>query len=276
MMRLVVFDLDGTLLNARSEVSAFTAETLTLMRASGIPYTVATGRTLHAARGPIERHQFALPHILKNGAMIWCPVRQDYSHRHLLTQQEVWHVMAAMTLREITPFVFTLETDGRHAVYHGILKNEAEGNLAQLFEDERHLPVEPLRNMPATAHVIALSGMGPADTVRSVIDMIADEADLVAYTGTAIQEQNLRWIDIHHSRGSKGSGITALRDEFGYDEIIVFGDGENDMSMFAIATESYATANAHSGLKEQATEVIGHHDEDGVAHFLRKRFGLPG
>ncbi|MEZ5492882.1 MAG: HAD family hydrolase [Gammaproteobacteria bacterium] len=275
-MRLVVFDMDGTLLNARSEVSAFTAETLVLMRAAGIPYTVATGRTLQAARGPIERHRFALPHILKNGAMIWCPERQDYSHRHLLTQQEVWHVMAAMTLQEITPFVFTLETDGRHAVYHGTLKNEAEGNLAQLFEDERHLPVEPLRNMPDTAHVIALSGMGPAGAVQSVIDLIADEEDLVAYTGTAIQEQNLRWMDIHHSRGSKGSGITTLRDEFGYDEIIVFGDGENDLSMFAVATESYATANAHADLKEQATDVIGHHDEDGVAHFLRKRFGLSG
>ena len=63
-MTLVVFDMDGTLLNAQSEVSAFTGETLALLRASGIAYTVATGRTLQAALGPIKGHQFALPHIL--------------------------------------------------------------------------------------------------------------------------------------------------------------------------------------------------------------------
>ena len=182
--------------------------------------------------------------------------------------------MTAMTLQEITPFVFTLEAGSRHAVYHGSLKTEAENRLAELFEDERHLPLEPLRAMPDTAHVINLSGMGPADAVQSVIDMIADEEDLVAYTGQAIQDRNQRWMDIHHSRGSKGSGITLLRDELGYEDIIVFGDGENDLSMFAVAQEAYAPANADSQVKGLATDVIGHHDEDGVAHFLRLRFSL--
>ena len=273
-MTLVVFDMDGTLLNAKSELTVFTGETLALMRAAGIPYTVATGRTLQAALGPIRGHQFALPHILKNGAVIWCPQQQDYSHSHLLTQQEVWHVMTAMTVQEITPFVFTLEPDGRHAVYHGSLKSETENRLAELFEDERHLPLEPLRAMPDTAHVINLSGMAPPDAVQSVIDMIADEEDLVAYTGQAFQDKNLRWMDIHHSNGSKGGGVTTLRDELGYEEIIVFGDGENDLSMFQVASEAYAPANADPEIKSAATDVIGHHDEDGVARFLRERFEL--
>ena len=273
-MKLVVFDMDGTLLNANSEVTSFTGETLALMRESGIHYTVATGRTLQAALGPIKSHQFALPHILKNGAMIWCPERREYSHSHLLTQEEVWHVMTAMTLQDITPFVFTLETDGRHAVYHGPLKTEEEGRLAQLLEDERNLPLESLKAMSDTAHVINLSGMGPTDTVQTVIDMIADEDDLVAYTGQAIQDKNLRWLDIHHSNGSKGSAINLMREDFGYEEIIVFGDGKNDLSMFEVAEESYAPENADPELKERATDVVGHHDNDGVARFLRERFDL--
>ncbi len=268
--------MDGTLLNAKSEVSPFTGETLSLLREAGIHYTVATGRTLQAALGPIKRHQFALPHILKNGAIIWSPERQEYSHSHLLTQQEVWHVMTAMTLQEITPFVFTLEADGHHAVYHGPLQTEEEGKLAQLLEDERHLPLEPLRAMSDTAHVINLSGMGPAESVQSVIDLIADEEELVAYTGQAIQDANLRWLDIHHSKGSKGDAVSTLRNDLGYQEIIVFGDGKNDLSMFEVADESYAPENADTDLKEQATGIIGHHDEDGVALFLRDRFGLSG
>ena len=45
-MTLVVFDLDGTLLDKGSKISTYTAETLAKMRARNIPYTVATGRTL--------------------------------------------------------------------------------------------------------------------------------------------------------------------------------------------------------------------------------------
>ena len=68
-MTLVVFDLDGTLLNKGSQVSSYTAETLAMMRARNIPYTVATGRTLQAAAAPLKDHYFTLPMILKNGAI---------------------------------------------------------------------------------------------------------------------------------------------------------------------------------------------------------------
>ena len=72
-MTLVVFDLDGTLLNKQSAISAYTADTLAMMRSRGIPYTVATGRTLQAAAAPLKDHHFVLPMILKNGAIIWSP-----------------------------------------------------------------------------------------------------------------------------------------------------------------------------------------------------------
>lgn len=273
---LLVFDMDGTLLNAESRISAYTGETLKLLEAAGIAYTVATGRTLQATRGPITGHRFALPHIVKNGAAIWCPEKGDYSHTHLLTQAELWHVLAAFTLQDITPFVFTLEDDGRHAVYHGPLKNSSEKKLAELFEDERALPLEPLSAMPTQAQVINVSAMGPDTAITHIIDNVRNEPLLVAYTGTAIEAKNLRWLDIHHHQGSKGNAITTLREEHAFDHIIVFGDGDNDVSMFEIADEAYAPDNADQEVKALATAVIGHHNEDGVARYLRERFNLAG
>lgn len=266
--------MDGTLLNASSQITPFTAETLKLLERADIAYTVATGRTLQAALGPLKQHRFTQPHILKNGTVIWCPTLQAYSHQHLLTQQEVWHVLGAFTLQDITPFVFTLEQNARHAVYHGPLRNPSEQRLAQLFEDERYLPLQPLHSIPKDAQVINVSAMGDEAAIRAVIDSIEDEPHLVAYTGTAIEAKNLCWIDIHHSLGSKGNGITTLRADHGFEEIIVFGDGDNDLSMFAVADEAYAPSNAQSEVKAAADDIIGHHDEDGVAHFLRRRFNL--
>ena len=49
-MELIVFDLDGTLLNRQSAISDYTCETLKLLSKREIAYTVATGRTLHGAR----------------------------------------------------------------------------------------------------------------------------------------------------------------------------------------------------------------------------------
>jgi hypothetical protein len=44
--------------------------------------------------------------------------------------------------------------------------------------------------------------------------------------------------------------------------------------MFAQADESYAPENARDEIKSAATAVIGHHDADGIARFLRQRFQL--
>jgi hydroxymethylpyrimidine pyrophosphatase-like HAD family hydrolase len=44
--------------------------------------------------------------------------------------------------------------------------------------------------------------------------------------------------------------------------------------MFEIADECYAPDNAKPEVKAVATEVIGHHDDDGIARFLEARFDL--
>ena len=66
-----------------------------------------------------------------------------------------------------------------------------------------------------------------------------------------------------------------LRKQLGASKVVCFGDSENDLSMFAAADEAYAPENAKEHVKAAATAVIGHHDEDGIARYLRQRFKLP-
>ena len=65
-----------------------------------------------------------------------------------------------------------------------------------------------------------------------------------------------------------------LKKALGASNIICFGDSDNDRSMFELADECYAPANAKQPIKDIATKVIGHNQEDGIAHFLRERFSL--
>jgi hydroxymethylpyrimidine pyrophosphatase-like HAD family hydrolase len=65
-----------------------------------------------------------------------------------------------------------------------------------------------------------------------------------------------------------------LKHELGASNIICFGDSDNDLSMFELADECYAPANAKPAIKAAASKVIGDNHEDGIAHFLRERFSL--
>ncbi len=274
-MDLIVFDLDGTLLDGSSSISAYTRETLTLLSQRGIAYTVATGRTLHATRDLIDGHGFSFPQIYKNGVVIWNPQSMGYTHRYLATQDEVAHVLGAFIAEKVTPFIFTLEPGDRHAVYHSPLLTDVERNLVRIFKQERGLPVLPVSELPGEAEITNLSAIGEREAIERVVALVENEPNLVAYMGVAMEDRNLCWVDIHHSDGSKGDAVSTLKSELNISRVICFGDSDNDLSMFACADEAYAPENAKEQVKAAATATIGHHDEDGIARFLRERFDLP-
>ena len=69
---------------------------------------------------------------------------------------------------------------------------------------------------------------------------------------------------------NKGSGVCMLREALGIaaDEVVVFGDGGNDLSMFSATPNSVAVANAQVGVSEAARWHIGRCDEDAVAQAI--------
>lgn len=271
-MELIVFDLDGTLLNSSGELSKFSQETLAALAERGIAYTVATGRSLHAARDLLHGQGFRLPQVYKNGVMIWNPANDAYSHQSYLSLQEIQHVLEAALTQQLTPFIFTFEPGNRHAIYHGPLQNDLETMLAREFSRHKEVAIHTLAELPANAEITNISAIGLPAAVGAIEQMIQDEPHLVAYVGAAWEDRSWRWIDIHHVEASKGGAIDILRQQLGLSRVVCFGDSDNDLSMFARADEAYAPSNAIAEVREAATAVIGHHDEDGIARFLRERF----
>ncbi|NNK37179.1 MAG: HAD family phosphatase [Xanthomonadales bacterium] len=273
-MELIVFDLDGTLLNQESAISEYTSETLRLLAGKEIAYTVATGRTLHSARAVLEGQQFLLPQAYKNGVMIWHPEQRRLSGGALLTVDELDHIVQSCIRRAVTPFVFTLEQDREGAVYHPPLQSEAEQRLIHHLGLESHFDARPLEDLPGDAAITHVNSIGQSEAIEAVLHSINDEPHLVAYSGVAWEGNQWRWLDVHHSDASKGGAIRLMKDLLGVERVVCFGDNDNDLSMFEVADESYAPSNATDEIKAAATAIIGHHDDEGVARFLRKRFAL--
>lgn len=80
------------------------------------------------------------------------------------------------------------------------------------------------------------------------------------------------WLEICPREATKAKAIQKLQRQYGCSRVVVFGDSLNDISMFEIADEAYAVANAMEELKTIATEVIGDNNSDGVARWLERRY----
>ena len=116
--------------------------------------------------------------------------------------------------------------------------------------------------------------IGLAEPITKMWRELNAHENLIAYSGPALQGDEYRWMDVHHRLANKGSAVTNLKKQLGASKVICFGDSDNDLSMFALADESYAPENASADIKEAASAVIGHNHKDGIAHFLRERFSL--
>lgn len=273
-MELVAFDLDGTLLNRHQRLSEYTLETLDRLKAAGIFYTVATGRTHLAAAPCIQDHDFPHWQIFKNGVEWWNPEQDSYRHRHLLAQNHITDFLDFFADNKITPFIFCLEDDGSHRVYHTQLHGHLSDNIANELGNHKNMSLHPLADMTHTSKITNISAMGKPDLIDKIVEASKDYEHLTAYSGGGIYNADAAWLDVHHSKVCKGSALMELKEEIGAERLIVFGDGDNDLSMFATADEAYATDNALDHIKIAAAGVIGHHDEDGVAKYLRKRYDL--
>jgi Cof subfamily protein (haloacid dehalogenase superfamily) len=81
-------------------------------------------------------------------------------------------------------------------------------------------------------------------------------------------------LEILNPTASKGNGLRFVMDAYKLkaDEVIAFGDEENDLSMFGAAGFACAPLNAREEVKAAADLVIDANSEDGVAAFLEKNF----
>ncbi len=271
-MDLLVFDLDGTLLNGDSQISAYTANTLSSLRKAGIAYTVATGRTMSSAEELIAGYGFDLPHIYSNGVITWDPRDNSFLLDNLLSHDEATFVLETTVTQQVAAFVSAIDSNHQHYIFYAPIRHEAERKLLATLSHRPMLKVMPLADIPDDISVTNISMIGDGDEVDTIHRHVNTQTHLIAYSGPAIEGQGLKWMDIHHNAANKGSALTMLRQRLNVERIICFGDSDNDLSMFAMADESYAPENAHPHLREAATAVIGRNTDDGVARYLRERF----
>ncbi|WP_286960896.1 Cof-type HAD-IIB family hydrolase [Arsenicicoccus sp. UBA7492] len=262
-VRLVVADMDGTLLDESGAVPAGFWGLLSLMGERGITFVPASGRQLATLQRVFERAPQGLSYIAENGTLV---VHDD----EVVSTTTV----SADITREV---VDTVRVAAREhdlgLVVCGVRSAYVERNdPAFLAECERYYArLEVVGDLHAVEDDVLKLAVYDFEDAERHVDAIFGE---VARTHQVVLSGQ-HWIDIMAPGVHKGHGVRALQSRLGVTsaQTVVLGDYLNDLQMLDTATWSFAMANAHPDLIESAAYLAPRNTEDGVVRVLTHLLG---
>lgn len=260
--KMVVLDLDGTVINSSGRISPRTRAAVRAARAAGLLVVVATGRRLRAALPYLHDLSVEGPTILCNGALA-----VDLSTWHTLIFNPLGAAGTAAVARwlrsGLAPLVCRHTLQGPDLLYQTPVAVATDW----LAEHERagHLGyTEDLRTAAAGALKLILPAR--EHTLRAV----AAAGGLPGQMMTTIAPDGTGILELWREDVSKASALELIAGRTGIQrqEIVAFGDNINDVELLAYAGLGIAMGNAVPAARAAAREVCGTCDEDGVAATL--------
>lgn len=259
MIRLIVTDLDGSLLDGRGQLPADFAEVFGKMRAAGVEFAVASGRYYRSVAATFAPWFSDMCAVTDNGACV--AVRGEVAAQRFLPREKYLALLAAT---EDLPDVERL-TCAEDGMYYARLSGRPEfaGHDAFLSAEGKKRPLGEAERVLK----VAFSDLrGPRNNTLPRI------RDFLERGGYAYAVSSARAIDVMDGGCDKGEGIAVLQQRLGIapEECAAFGDHENDVSMFARVKYSFAMANSSEEIKSRARAVCPAHTEGGVTRTILK------
>lgn len=262
-IRLIVVDIDGTLLNSRHELSARTEAALRAAMARGVQVMLATGKTRASALDIIAQLGLATPGIFTQGLTVY---NGDGTLRSQTTLDP------AIARRVIT---FAEDRGFDVVAYAGTqllvrARTDGDAMLARYGEPAVQV-VGPLQNILDSLPVnkVVLMNLSDVRRVRALRWQLTMQLD-----GTArmVQANVPQMVEVLPPGVSKGTALKALLRDLNLEprHVLALGDGENDIEMVRLAGVGVAMGNAEAHLKAAADHVVATNDNDGVAEAVER------
>jgi len=258
-IKVVVSDLDGTLLNPQHRISDYTKSIFKELHQQDYLIVVATGRHHLDAMAIIETLEIPVYLVSSNGARIHSPDNEELFSFNL--ESDI--VKAALNIDidpEVTVVLFK---------ENSYQTNRISEKLKEYQADLRYLPelvdYKTLEDFGAIKIFFSCDDHEKLVAVKDAI--LANSSDTLhhAFSLPTCLEFMDKSID-------KAVSIERVLEKEGYtlEQAISFGDGFNDVQMLAASGKGLIMGNAPVLLKETLPEleVIKTNAEDGVAHYI--------
>jgi Cof subfamily protein (haloacid dehalogenase superfamily) len=272
--QLFVSDLDGTLVDRNARLSPFTRRHLLDLLRSGLPFTVASARSIHTIAPILAGLPIELPIVEFNGAYV-----TDLRHKqplicHALEASVAETVMGWALSCNVPPFVSSY-TGGQQRLYPPLQLANAgiawyDASRREARDPRLFAAVDPrsLLDQPIVCLTLIASQSKLAPLLQAI------QTTFVGLTSSLLYENMYQpgwyWLTVQSQFATKAHALAeiAARAGVALAQTTVFGDEINDIPMFEVAGHGVAVENAVAELKRVAKQIIGLHHEDSVIRYL--------
>jgi len=271
--KLIISDLDGTLLDQIDALSANYISELNRLITNGLKFTIATGRDMEKAK--IALPGLILPHpvVLTNGALLANLNTMKYLSITKIPSEIVNTIINLAENLGIAPMVFGAY-DAKLQIMHF---NKGKWGLKgiQSLSTEKYLPFMHLDIVSIQFHA-----------QKAILDPLK-EAIEKRYSGLVnivyIEDIGYRnetkqigwyWLELNSMDAGKANGLRKLVELLNVDiaDTVVFGDNFNDIPMLKIAGLGIAVENAPAEVKAAAHTTCGINTQGGVIKYLMQHY----
>lgn len=257
-VKLVVSDMDGTLLNSKSEVSDRFFTIYKQLKKHNIQFIAASGRQYFSIVDRLETIRDEITIVAENGAFA------KHGNKELFTSELPFEYIhnCIDTLRRLDNVYIVL--CGKNAAYI----ETKDDNFIEMFKNyySEYKLVDDLTEITN-------------DTFFKIAAYHFDCSETHIYPAVKHLENDLQvivsgehWLDISHINANKGFALNILQQKLGItkEETMVFGDYNNDLKMLALADYSYAMENAHPNVKNVSKFKTKSNNDFGVELVLEQ------
>ncbi len=261
-IKVIVSDLDGTLLNPQHRISDYTKSIFQELHNQGYLIVVATGRHHLDAMAIIDKLEIPIYLVSSNGARVHSPNKEELFAFNL--DSDV--VKAALNVEidpEITVVLF------KENIWQTNKWNE---KLNSFQEELKYLP-----------ELVDYKTLEDFSSIK-IFFSCPDHEKLVKLKDTILANSSEH---LHHAFSlptclefmdksiDKAVSIERVLEKEGFtlQEAVSFGDGYNDVQMLSASGKGLIMGNAPASLKEELSdlEVIKTNAEDGVAKYIASK-----
>lgn len=258
---LLIFDLDGTLLNEKHQIPEGLRSMLHALRQSGIEMTLATGRPFAAVKHFIDELDLTLPLITFNGAVVSSP-RGGLLSVHPLPFDAAKAVLARLGKTTAANHLYLNPTDNYFYTDHAwkstdhLMQKDGLGykHSPTLFDVLRETAADPVKMFSIGPRNELEDVQQWARETESTVSCFFSEHDMIEFLAPGI---------------TKGTALEFLCESLNRppESVIAFGDNMNDLEMLQIAGTGVAMAKAPAELQQVADHVTR-----SIEAFLTQRF----
>ncbi len=274
MPRLLVLDIDGTLLNSEDIVTPVVKDAISRVRELDVAVALATGRRVGSTRGVVEEIGINLPIVTFNGALVWDTAREKAIHELAFSVPVMTRIAELCRKYEIAPVL--LQGPGHGERIFVPSGNGVQPSYLTWFLDPRRDEVDELQydQLVRTPGILTIDVFGPELALQSLWYELAElEVQVYDVGEVSSQTDPPNWaLNVHMPGASKAAGVQILAQSLGctMQDVVAIGDGYNDLPLLEAAGIGVAMGNAHDEVKARADVVVNGHDEDGVAEAIER------